>query len=320
MDAKAKRMKFQETVGKGEEDRISVLPDSLLLEIISRLPSTKSAVRTGILSKRWKHIWTLLPTLSFYHKDENLKWSEFVSMVNKTLTRRGILKLKKFKVYTKHYYGLESHVKNWIRYAIRCNIEKLGLSIRHLYLKCKFVVDKLFCNNSSFTDLNLDSCIFNSIGAISWKNLGSLFISNGKLDDDSIENILSGSPLLETLELYDCCGYSRLDITSKTVKNLLLDGYIVPEDYNDAGNFTNIVTINAPNILSLTIHGELLLWKVLLVNVSSLIEANLDYTRTRQYETSLYEVDEDMLKGFILNLRHVKELKIGELCSKLMVD
>ncbi|XP_023736708.1 putative F-box/LRR-repeat protein At3g28410 [Lactuca sativa] len=223
MDAKAKRMKFQETVGKGEEDRISVLPDSLNLEIISRLPSIKSAVRT----------------------------------------------------------------------------------------------DKLFCNNSSFTDLNLDSCIFNSIGAISWKNLRSLFISNGKLDDDSIENILSGSPLLETLELYDCYGYSRLDITSKTVKNLVLDGYIVPEDYNDAGNFTNIVTINAPNILSLTIHGELLLWKVLLVNVSSLIEANLDYTRTRQYKTSLYEADEDMLKGFILNLRHVKELKIGELCSKV---
>nr|KAJ0197997.1 hypothetical protein LSAT_V11C700351330 [Lactuca sativa] len=296
MDAKAKRMKFQETVGKGEEDRISVLPDSLNLEIISRLPSIKSAVRTGILSKRWKHIWTLLPALSFYHKDENLKWSEFVSMVNKTLTRRGILKLKKFKV---------------------CNVEKLGLSIRHLYLKRKFVVDKLFCNNSSFTDLNLDSCIFNSIGAISWKNLRSLFISNGKLDDDSIENILSGSPLLETLELYDCYGYSRLDITSKTVKNLVLDGYIVPEDYNDAGNFTNIVTINAPNILSLTIHGELLLWKVLLVNVSSLIEANLDYTRTRQYKTSLYEADEDMLKGFILNLRHVKELKIGELCSKV---
>ncbi|XP_023748435.1 uncharacterized protein LOC111896692 isoform X3 [Lactuca sativa] len=42
------RIKFQQILEKGEEDGISALPDSLLLEILSRLPSTKHAIRTDL--------------------------------------------------------------------------------------------------------------------------------------------------------------------------------------------------------------------------------------------------------------------------------
>lgn len=45
-------------------DRISLLPDSLLHSILSLL-NTRQVVQTCVLSKRWKTIWTDIPTLNF---------------------------------------------------------------------------------------------------------------------------------------------------------------------------------------------------------------------------------------------------------------
>ncbi|KAL7590887.1 hypothetical protein Lser_V15G33821 [Lactuca serriola] len=176
------------------------------------------------------------------------------------------------------------------------------------------MLDQTFFTSLCFTKLKLDGCMVNPVGAISWKNLRSLSISYWSLNDDLIENILSGSPVLETLVFDDCHGYRHLHITSKNVKKLVLSRY---RDYY-AKSEVDIVEINAPNILSLTIKDDLVLHKLLLVNVSSLVKANLNYTRSKIAQTTPTEVEEEMLKGFIMNLGHVKELKIGILCSKVL--
>ncbi|GJR12661.1 F-box protein-like protein [Tanacetum coccineum] len=48
------------------EDRISALPDCLNLEILSRLPETKEAIKTSSLSKRWQYVWTSVPNLRIH--------------------------------------------------------------------------------------------------------------------------------------------------------------------------------------------------------------------------------------------------------------
>ncbi|KAL4563325.1 hypothetical protein LXL04_027366 [Taraxacum kok-saghyz] len=305
-------IEFLELVGEVEEDRISTLPDCLILEILSRLPSTKGAIVTGTLSKRWKSLWTLLPTLIFEHGESKAqKIHDFVSLVDQTLTQSRQLKLKKFVVYTYYDVRFESQVNSWIRYAIKRNVEELNLTLWNTEIKAEFLVDQSFFIGSCFTRLTLEGCIFNPIGAISWKNLKSLSISFGKLDEDLIENILSGSPVLETFELVACHGYRRLNITSKSIKNFVFSGYIVPYDEFEA----HIIEINAPNILSLDINSELLLFKVLLANVSCLVKANLNYRNSKRTPK---EAEEDMLKLLILKLGHVKELKVGSLCSKVV--
>ncbi|KAL7591184.1 hypothetical protein Lser_V15G32404 [Lactuca serriola] len=320
------RIKLEEIVEEEGEDRISALQDCLLLEILSLLPSTKDAIRTGTLSKRWKHLWMSTPTLIFKLSDDRLTQyrqiptsrSNFVSFVDKTLTQRRQLKLKKFAVRIYYDIEIESQVKNWIRYAMSCNVEELTLDLCVIGLEAKLQLDQNIYISSNVTHLRLSGCVLNPSGAISWKNLRILCISNEKLDEDLIENILSGSPVLETLVLNGCYGYSRLDVTSKSVKKLVFSGYFDPEDGSDYA--LDIIEINAPDIVSLTIRGNLWLWKVLLGNVSSLVEANLDYNykKLRHWETTPEEAEEEMLKGFMLKFRHVKEIKIGVLCSEAL--
>ncbi|XP_071716649.1 uncharacterized protein [Rutidosis leptorrhynchoides] len=115
--------------------------------------------------------------------------------------------------------------------------------------------------------------------------------------------------MLETLELINCSGYMRLDVTSKSVKNLIFRGYL---DVEDEFNFPDMIEINAPYILSLTICHELLLGKLVLLNVGSLINAHLDYSMDMIYTIR----QEQILKELILSLQHVKEVKIGIDCFK----
>ncbi|XP_023756398.1 F-box protein At5g03100 [Lactuca sativa] len=237
-----KRIKYQEITEKGDEDGISALPDGLLLEILSRLPYTKDAIRTGKLSKRWENLWNWVPTLIFTHLDHHRRCEcfqnpnsiyDFARLVEKTLTQCRQLKLKKFKLHSYYAIRFESQFNNWIRHAISCNVEELDLEFLYRDRDAEFRLDQSIFNNSCFTDLKLAGCMLNPSGAISWKNLKSLYISYLMLDEDLIENILSGSPLLETLVLEDFDGYRGIEISS----------YDESED--------DIIKINAPQLKKL---------------------------------------------------------------------
>lgn len=49
----------------GGPDRLSALPDDMLLLVLARLRCSRSTTRTGVLSRRWRGLWTSLPDLIF---------------------------------------------------------------------------------------------------------------------------------------------------------------------------------------------------------------------------------------------------------------
>ncbi|GKF45006.1 hypothetical protein Tco_0131558, partial [Tanacetum coccineum] len=90
----------------------------------------------------------------------------------------------------------------------------------------------------------LSSCLFNPPnGAISWERLECLCLFCVTLDENMIEKVLSGSPCLEYSELNYCYGYSRIDITSESVKKLVFSDYYSNHGINSVGIF-KLLTIN----------------------------------------------------------------------------
>ncbi|GJW36761.1 hypothetical protein Tco_0059681 [Tanacetum coccineum] len=126
-----------------------------------------------------------------------------------------------------------------------------------------------------------------------------------------IGKIISGSPCLESLELNDCHGFRRIDVTSKSVKKLVLFEYYCGDENEE--DIIYCIKINAPYISSLTINGELLLRELVLLNVSSLVEVDLKYSISYK-EFVIFA--EEIFRGLLKSLGHVENITFGDHCSE----
>jgi hypothetical protein len=304
------------------EDRISELPDCLILKFLFPLPTTKEAIRTACLSKRWVHLWTLLPNFIFIISDNESR-RDFFSFVDKTMTQSRLLNLNKFHLHASYDSSFQSLVNKWLRYVLDRNVKDVDISLwhdlNHVERGHQIVLDDSLFVNSSLTNLKLSCDFVNpTTGLFTWINLKSLSLSKkSDLDDHSLEIILSGTPRLETFELNDCYGFSRIDITSKSVKNFVISGR--------KRLVYSYVDLNAPYIFSLTVDGALTLCSLHLENVSSLVEAKFSY-HVLEYDffipfVSEYE-EQDALEIHITLLRHVNchqlKLKLGKGCLEVL--
>ncbi|CAA7062572.1 unnamed protein product [Microthlaspi erraticum] len=66
-------------------DRINLLPDELLLRILSLLPTTKDVVATMVLSQRWLPFWKLMPKLVYDDSYQNIEYGKFSRFVDRSL-------------------------------------------------------------------------------------------------------------------------------------------------------------------------------------------------------------------------------------------
>lgn len=106
-----------------EEDRISRLPDELIHKIFSFLDA-KQAVRTSILSKRWKLVWTTLPFLTFHTSGDKFR---FIAHVFSKRNHQSSISELNLYIYTEKLPG--TLLELLVKYAIKQNVEFLNLDI-----------------------------------------------------------------------------------------------------------------------------------------------------------------------------------------------
>lgn len=300
-------------------DRISELTDPLLVYILSFL-SIEDAIKTQVLSKRWRYLVTELPSLVFrcYHSDSTGRdIGEFADFVDKTLNLfNNCYKLNKFAVDFGYNYDprIVSKVNMWTRFAAEKGTEVLHLDL-HILEEDIFDEDRYYelpqhlYSNSSFRELHFSCCIVTPKGVVDWSSLKKLSIGHAILSDEMIETILVGCPVLESLELYHFYGFNRLHFSNVSLKKLILREHM---DHFNIFDYSEL-EISAPNLESLEISGCLDGREPRLVNVSSLVDATLTFRRwhAEQSVWEGFEWDQNILTRLLKSLAHVKNIMLG---------
>ncbi|XP_058782798.1 putative F-box/FBD/LRR-repeat protein At5g44950 isoform X1 [Vicia villosa] len=211
-------------------DMLSDLPDSVILHILSFL-MTKHAIRTCILSSRWKHLWKCLPSLILRRSDFACK-EIFMEFMYKVLSLRD----SSVSLHTLDFEGishlLEPHILEWIvNYAISHNVQRLQFNVTSIVEQFPLTL----LSSQTLTHLNLTlTHLYYSV----CYDCGSLFPKSLNL------------PALSTLELgnFTFSKGSEPFSTFSKLKNLLIS------DCHVEGAGT--LFISSATLVNFTMHAE----------------------------------------------------------------
>ncbi|XP_047157347.1 putative FBD-associated F-box protein At5g56700, partial [Vigna umbellata] len=184
-----------------EEDKLSDLPDEVLQHMMEFLPTTQ-AIKTCVLSKRWKNLWKGLTTLTFKPFKGIRKYNRYV--VNHVLSHRddSISLHKMFLTYFN--FTTPKVLNNAIKYASEHHLQELTLfmdmkfkqtlnSFIPLVINCKSLT-LLVISNSSSVPLTLPpSFAIPSLKTLSLYNV----VFTGRDDNNCVEPFSECTSLID---------------------------------------------------------------------------------------------------------------------------
>lgn len=207
-----------------DPDIISNLPLNVLEHILMCLP-IRDAVRTGILSSKWRYKWVSIPELVFddscvpTSSSVTARKSKFVTFVDRVLLlHKG--PIQKFKL-SVSYFSSCPDIDQWILHLSWTDVKELSLELED---KEWFKVPSrlFFCQN--LTHLELFRCEMHPPSNFKgFNNLRNLSLQQSYFENGVIESLLSNCPHLEsfTLTYFDTLS---LNISAPKLKYLRLEG------------------------------------------------------------------------------------------------
>ncbi|KAJ0228662.1 hypothetical protein HA466_0323080 [Hirschfeldia incana] len=285
-------------------DCISSMPDVILHHILSFIPICL-AIRSSALSRRWRHVWCETPRLDFraYHYHPMAS----VRDINQTLVSYKSPKITSFHLSDPGWVPqLEPQINSWIEFAVSRNVEQLFMSFGCRVDHRTYRFPNSFYRSSSLENLRLDFITIPGC-TVSWKSLRSLTLD---YCFQSLDDVLSGCPVLESLTLGYCGGVRCLDLSKSPTLTILK---ITRRLY--AWENRGSMEIVAPHLrfLELSNSDE----PCTLVDVSSLTKAKIDiHVLPDPYQYHSYDDDvkadflrlENMLLKMLAQLQNVEQL------------
>ncbi|KAL3329769.1 hypothetical protein AABB24_033899 [Solanum stoloniferum] len=303
-------------VAAGEGDRLSNLPEPILLYILSMLPNSKQVVQTSVLSSQWRFLWKSVPaSLDFDFSDDPKAYREthilaYVASVNRELHYwRFCEKIKSFRVFIHSYVNIDRYIDFWVYFATNIGkVEEFSMKFDVItYPNLAYKFPEFAYTNTVLRNLALGFCQLIPSGDVKWSNLVSLPIGDVDMTEDVMEKVLLGSPNLECLELDNVVGIGRLEISSVKLRKLIL------KHDNDE---CHCLEIHAPYIRHLEIWGlccnEM---HFQLRNVASLVTAvvslNVYFPKNGEKECKY-------LQELLHHVAHVENLELSPWCIECL--
>ncbi|KAL9153096.1 hypothetical protein ABFS82_10G026500 [Erythranthe guttata] len=235
---------------KGDNDRISQLPDDILVDILSLL-SVKEAARTSVLSSRWVNLWRHTSSLDFRAdaalarirkncKNRDL-WSEegrkYEEWVNRVIGSHKSVTLKEFRVCFDLCFSSQESITRWFEFAFMRHVQKLDLDFSVLARYKRFTETHYTLREEFLTRISGgNSCI-------GFKSLKELSLKCLNVTGQAIEILLRMCPLLEKLVVHRTTKISNLEVCGPS---LVLKHFELVYCFG-----LESVKVSAPNLISL---------------------------------------------------------------------
>ncbi|CAA7060520.1 unnamed protein product [Microthlaspi erraticum] len=205
---------------------ISELPDELVLKILSFL-STKHAVATSLLSKRWKSVWTMVPRLKYEVKGNSYRSERFL---DESLFAHQSHFLESISLTIDAY----KDIGPWIRTALHhhhCHLREIKIDANYI-ARTKLPPEMFTCK--TLVVLKLKGIVMDVVEPLTTVCLPSLetlhVVSSSRLfDSGSLRMLLSSCNVLTDLIIISKSTFYDDDVFDvswcKTLVSLKLEGF-----------------------------------------------------------------------------------------------
>ncbi|KAG2238610.1 hypothetical protein Bca52824_092193 [Brassica carinata] len=238
--------KKRKRVDHEKPDKISDLPDALLLLILSFIP-TVDVVRTCVLSKRWTSLWEHVPRLDYRYKNDKKLSDQFVHRF--LISRNSSCLLESMRLIVES----DSDVMNipvWIKYAVENGLRELELNFYSE--KENIILPRNIYACKTLEVLTLKYCVRVDVpnSPVCFKSLKILNLQLVHFkDDDSVRRFFSSCPNLEKLDVIRFVdNVVNFTIEVPSLKSLTIHDY----SYGDGRRG---YVINAPSLSYFSVKG-----------------------------------------------------------------
>uniref|UniRef100_A0A2C9UDQ3 F-box domain-containing protein n=1 Tax=Manihot esculenta TaxID=3983 RepID=A0A2C9UDQ3_MANES len=302
-------------------DLFSTLTSSLLVLIVSYLPF-KEAVRTSILSKRWRNIWRETKSIEFHEKffvdleeteeKQRIQRSSLFDFARNFVASYPQGDIRKFAMACSKPEGFLTDIQNFIIFAVSRNVRELELEFSDPRWNeddddenHPAVVElpyQVFLNEG-LESLKFFSCKFDVSRLRNFKILKGVSFGWIEISMVSIKFLMLCCPLIETLSLKKCRTMHHLDICipNLRLKNLVLDKCSFIRDF---------FWIGGPKLRFFKYSGKV--GDFHLYNQRRMVEADLDFGMVPEFAEF-----GSLLYDFLQEFYAVKVLTV---CSVLLQD